>query len=67
MNVTIKITDEDCPKWWTNFIYSFNDSIQFQNECLKLGIKFVQCKEGGKYELHFPDEKTLTMLVLRWS
>jgi len=58
------------PKWWTNYIMSFNDSVQFQNECNKLGIKFVGYENGTQwkeYEVHFPDERTFTMMVLKWS
>lgn len=63
---------EPYPKWWMNYIQSFNDSLQFQNECNKMGLKFVVNESEQEdlwksYELHFPDEQTFIWFVLRWS
>lgn len=69
------------PTWWSNYIMSFNDSVQFAKDCDKLGIKFKEVEREKRgmwedneiqgmwkdYEIHFPDEQTFTWFVLRWS
>lgn len=61
------------PQWWLNYVHKLplNLSVPEINEDLsKYNAKFVLQNDtipyGNRY-LDFPDEKSYTMFVLRWS